>query len=366
VVAQGNIVEIPIEFLRKFQDNPENAVLEYLCIPGGSVNPFFRNTTKIREAVHGDKSVSRPNPIDEETYVFSSDFKAGNDRKPRYMHIDLAINRNAVGMSMCHAGGFVKRRVMLPGQKHEVEASLPIVVFDFIARLKPRRAYGERDMDYDALLLMIEELAFERGFNLIDGLVTFDRFQSHMMISRVRGLNIPCALLSVDHTTSALIVDYSKENNIRREALHKQPSVAMGAFRDAFYQDRLVFTKMEMFDEYRTWLEKEVDEMQWNVDKQKAVKMEGGSDDLLQSAAGATFHCVNNATEIHIPEQVESAEDSQREIEFWKNTGRPDILMGETNEDGYIEDTFSAYGHHEGMGGGGVYGRNSAREIFGR
>ena len=140
-IGTGSIVDIPIEFLEKFIEEPERAVLEYLSIPAGSTNPFFRNSHKVREAIERGKG--RPNPFDEETYLFDPNFKS-KDHNPRYMHIDLAINRDVVGISMCHASGFVERKIK-DAKGKDVIAQIPYVTFDFTARLKPRIEFGEKD-----------------------------------------------------------------------------------------------------------------------------------------------------------------------------------------------------------------------------
>jgi hypothetical protein len=335
-------IQIPIEFLPFFKENPDRATLEYLSVPAGSTNPFFRNPEKIVEAMQ--RGSKHSNPIDEATYQFDSGFRT-KDHIPRYMHIDLAINRDAVGISMCHAAGFETRKV---GNK---ELSLPRITFDFVGRLIPRTEFGEKEVNYNAIQDLVDELAFKRKFNLEEGLITFDRFQSHMLITNIRGMGIPCGLLSVDRTATRVLVDFKSDGYIRRESVPKEPSAAMGALRDAAYQDRLEFPQMSMADEYRTWIEKEVDECQWDADKQKAVKIEGGSDDVLQAAAGAAYNCTNNACLTHVPEDLRH-EEQMAEERFYDEIGRNAPLSEErkVNRDGYVEDGFSAYQDRQPMG----------------
>ena len=67
--------------------------------------------------------------------------------------------------------------------------------------------------------------------------------------------------------------------------------------------------------------------------------MEGGTDDVLQSAAGALFNCMNNASEMVDPEEL-PALDQQSEDEFYGNLGL-DSIDDSDNEDGFVEDSFS-------------------------
>ena len=329
------IVEIPIEFYRQFKENPERAMLEYLSIPVGATNPYFRSPEHIQVAIK--KGAHIPLAIDEETYALNPDFRASGVT-PRFMHIDLAIRRDAVGMSMCHAVGYTKRQMRMPGEEEYREINIPKIQFDFVSRIKPRAQYDEREMSFNALMSIIEQLVYEREFNLQDGLITFDRFQSHQMISNIRAMGIPCGLLSVDHTSNKVVIDFSKPEMIRKETISREPSAAMGALRDALHESRVVLPQMTFFDESRTWIEKEMDEAQFDGQKGKVVKMEGGSDDILQSAAGALFNCMNNASEMVDPEEL-SPIDQQSEDEFYGNLGL-DSIADSDNEDGFVEDSF--------------------------
>ena len=326
------IVEVPIEFYRYFAENPERAALEYLSIPAGATNPFFRNTEAVDEAMRKGSSIEPM--IDEDTYMIREDAFCEDDAA-RYMHIDLAINRDGVGISMCHSVGFEQKVARLMGEEEYSEIEVPIIAFDFIARLKPRVEYGEKEMAFDSILALIEELEFRRNFNLSNGLITFDRFQSHHMISSVRTLGIPTGLLSVDATTSLLKVDFSRQDMVRKVAVPREPSAAMGALRDALYEHRLIIPQSSKSDVTRTWLEKEIDESQFDPDKQKVIKVEGGSDDVIQSVAGAVFNCVNNATDIgFMPDIAEAEPDTQ-----FDGRGTP-LEEDYINEDGYVEDDF--------------------------
>lgn len=327
------IVDVPLEFYKYFAENPERAALEYLSIPAGATNPFFRNTEAVQEALH--KGMSVPQIIDEDTYMITEDGVCHDDAA-RYMHIDLAINRDGVGISMCRAVGYEPKMMRVMGEEEYSEIEVPIIAFDFVARLKPRVEYGEREMAFDAILALIEELQFRRQYNLADGLITFDRFQSHHMISSVRSLGIPTGLLSVDATTSLLKVDFTRQDMVRKIGVPREPSAAMGALRDALYEHRLILPQMSMADQSRTWLEKEIDESQFDPDRQKVVKIEGGSDDVIQSVAGSVFNCVNNATDMgFMPDMDEVEEDDHF-------SGRVGMSLEDEyiNEDGYIEDDY--------------------------
>jgi len=328
------IVDIPIEYLPQFIDAPERACIELLSIPSGSVNPFFRNAEKIQIALK--KGEHLVNPLDEETYQFTSDFRSEDDTE-RYMHIDLAINGDSVGIAMCHAIDFETRTVRLAGDTEPKEVNLPIIQFDFLGRLSPRKEYGEHSMSYAAIEEMIDDLAYKREFNLFEGLITFDRFQSHQLSQTIHAMGIPCGLLSIDHTVSKVMVDLTRDGFIRKVGTPREPAAAMVSLRDAMYREGVTFPPTPMYDDYRSYLEKEIDECQWDGEKGKATKMEGGSDDLLQACAGAAYNCVNNATPlVNIPKMDDM--DQFSEENFYDNVQHG--MLEPNTQNGFVEDTF--------------------------
>jgi hypothetical protein len=292
---QGNIAVVPIEFLPFFEEDEVNAAMEYLSHPSGAVNPFFRDFAKIASAVHGEI----PNPINWDTYTLEDGFQAGDDKRPRYMHIDLAINNDGAGVTMCHCDGWKGVHTRNEVGAFE-EVLLPQVKWDLAAVLRPRQSYGEREINYDAIMELIFDL-HGRNFNLMGGLITFDRFQSHHMKTTLTTFGFNVAILSIDHTPHKILVDYTKPDRVRKEPIPRQPAAAMMALRDCCYQDRAVLCQLPEHPDMPgiTWLEKEARECQADTSNAqklvKAVKVDGGSDDLLQAAAGACFNCVNNA-----------------------------------------------------------------------
>jgi len=317
----GHLAVIPIEWLPFFEEDPVKAAMEYLSYPSGSVNPFFRDSGKVRFAIKED----RPNPLNWETYTLDPLFQAGtSDRRPRYMHVDLAINNDGAGIAMSHCAGF-KAIVQRKDDGEFGEVLLPIVDIDFAGILRPRLDRGEREIDYDAILELIFD-AEDRGFNLRSGVITLDRFQSHQFKKTLfkQGFNV--GALSVDHTTSQLIVDYDKPERVRKESVSRQPAAVQLALRDALYQDRCNCCQIAMHPVRKmSWLEKEAGETQADYSGAqrllKAVKVEGGSDDLIQAIAGAVYNCSNNA-QMSIPEPEQDQAAVHLEQSFYAQFGR--------------------------------------------
>ena len=322
---RGNIATIPIEWLPFFIDDPANAAMEYLSIPRGAVNPFFHDIDKLRNAI--DHNLK--NPINWDTYAIDGDWKA-KDNRPRYMHIDLAKSGggDGTGMAMAHVHGV--KDVYTRNNKGKFErVKLPVIQYDFMAVLRPRRSHGETEMDYDNILDIIFDVA-SRGFNLSEGIISFDSWQSHHLKTTLTKEGFNLELLSIDHTTHKLIVDFNQPSRVRKELISRTPAAAMNALRDVIHQDRVIFCDMPNYPERDVpYLEKEAGDMQAVYGGQqnvlKAVKVEGGSDDLIQACAGACFHAVNNYEYI-VPDSVTENANVRRNIErferaFYKQFG---------------------------------------------
>lgn len=339
-MGKSTIAQVPIEFYQKFQEDPAKAALEYMSITRGTKNPFLSNIEKIREAIR--RSEGRINPIDSETYALSEGFHCKDgDKEPRYIHIDLAKNRDAVGLSMCHAPKFVSAIIQFPGEVSPRRAMVPYISFDLVARLRHREAFDEREINQKAIIEIVFNLEAKKGFNIRGGLVTFDRWQSIRSYQDLRDMGFTCDTLSIDHTTWAVVVDYDKPDSVTHLRLHKQPAAACVSFREALYQDRVDLPDgMQMFDEHETWLEKEAREATWNQETQKVVKMEGGSDDVWQTCCGAAFNCLTNASAQEVPE----LDKQDQAIEAaWHLGVRNDFGMSEgeqVNELGFVSDDF--------------------------
>jgi len=351
----GAVAVVPIEWLPFFIEDPVNSAMEYLSFPSGAVNPFFRDIGKVSDAIYKDI----PNPLNWKTYTLDKDFEAGKDKRPRYMHIDLAINNDGAGIAMSHCSGYKAVHTRTDSGEFG-QVMLPIIKFDFAGILRPRKEYNEKEIDYDAIMVLLFDIA-DRGFNVMGGLLTFDRFQSHHMKTTLHKSGFNVASLSVDHTTSKLIVDYNKPDRVRKEPISRQPAAAMLSFRDAVYQDRVIIPVIEECPSRpgQSWLEKEAMESQSVHDGVqrllKAEKIEGGSDDILQAIAGSCFNCVNNDLGFtEFEEIVHSPSVVKREMDFYAQFGR--TPQGDQIPKRWIEE--SDYESERG------YGRGSGDEFY--
>jgi len=279
------LVKVPLELKPNFLRDPENFLRDIACIPTESTRPFIRSKDKIMRL----EKEAFQNPFNEEKRVFHPDFTAGTGNPyNRYMHIDLGLKKDAVGISMCHAPNFEERIV------HDLEFNgvksrnvrLPFIKFDFLGRIKAGR--GE-----EVLLSEVREVIYEitrRGFYI--ALLTFDGFQSVDSIQILRNQGYKVGRLSIDRTATKLILDKHarSDDGIRRVSTEGQIMGAMQSLKDALYDTRISIP----YHEY--WV-KEATGAEIDYRKNKVDHKPRGTIDLLQSMAGGVYNLVNNEVE---------------------------------------------------------------------
>jgi len=278
-------IKIPLELKPNFLRDPENFIRDIACIPTESTRPFFKLKRKVLEV----EQQAYKNLFNEELMLFDDDFiPGGSSAYPRYMHIDLGIKKDAVGISMCYAPHFVTRKVTKIYNTGTVteDARLPFVKFDFLGRIKAGR--GE-----EIMISSIRDLIYElqrRDFYL--AIITFDGFQSVDSIQILKSQGFRVGRLSIDRTATKLSLDKrSKDGSgLRRNSTDGQVLGAMQALKDACYDDRLALP-------YHEYWAKEALGAEIDYKRNKIDHKPRGTIDLLQSLAGSAYNLVNNEFE---------------------------------------------------------------------
>jgi len=175
--------EIPIEFKKSFQMNPEKAKRDFGAVPSLTIEGFFPRPEIVAEAFDSE----RTNPV-----LRAGEYKFDLDplRIPYYIHIDLALNRKGKGdfaaISMAHFNGWKLNE--------KTEEKLPSVYVDLVERIGADKT-GE--IDFARVRQRIYDLK-AMGFNI--RLITFDQYQSRDSIQLLKKKGYKTDLLSVDRT----------------------------------------------------------------------------------------------------------------------------------------------------------------------
>jgi len=332
--------EIPIDLKQVYTIDGDRAIRDISGRPQESLSPFFRDKSRalacLKEDIH--------NPFNENTLTFDEDFVPSDDGAPTYyMHIDLAKSHDAVGISMCHQEGMavVSRENLFTKEIATAEVELPLIIFDFIGRLKA-------GIGAEIILADVREIVYDlqrRGFEI--GLITFDQWQSVDSVQILRDGGFVVDNLSIDRTFHKIIVDYKKEDTFtKKESTGKNYIAPMQDLKCGMYEERVHIP-------YHEWLEKEIKWAEWDLKKNKVDHPPGKSIDMLHSVAGSFFNCINNeypTLDSDFGVLTDSRGRSAHDDEYYKNLEGP--AYNEVDDPYYKEHKFDAsYFDNEHFGG---------------
>jgi len=284
------VVEVPQDFKEDFQKDVDGALQDLAGVSFVGAGHFFRNRVAISECV----DQRRQHPVAVETWIAGEKLtvfwsklthkidvvdergrvmfdRHGRPRKqevpilnpdaPRYVHIDTAQNRDALGFAMVHSPGIVEVRRRDRDGDLFVER-MPAIYVDFMLQVKAPP--GGEIVFSDIRRLFYRFL--DHGFPV--AMVTVDQFQSlelRQYIERQRG--VEAKLLSVDRTTEP----------------YKE-------LRSAIYDRRL-----SMY--YYRPVIREMADLVWVGEKDKVDHPDGGSKDVSDALAGAVFSLVQDVSD---------------------------------------------------------------------
>lgn len=283
-------IRIPLSLKANFLRDPENFIRDIAAISTESVNPFIRRKAKILDWEERSKKFS--NPFDEDALIFDEDFGA-DDEFNRYMHIDLGLTKDAVGISMCHVPYFTDRETIISGPDGpDVKIDrVPFLSFDFVGSIKANK--GE-----EIILSEIRQIIYELtnlGFHI--DLITYDGFQSVESIQTLRLQGYRAARLSIDRTSTKVLSVKQRDDRqgksnygIRRESTDGNILAAWESAKELIYEDRI-------HTPYHPLLFEEARGLQEDRKKLKVDHRPKGSSDLMQSIAGSAFNAINNEQE---------------------------------------------------------------------
>lgn len=254
-VESEDYMEIPNLYKKQFLNDPDKALKDLAGIPPMVGNPFIGMTHKIDLAQ--DKWHARFGPGSPVLPVlhraeFAPSFVCTDGLK-RAVHIDIAYSDtgDALGIAMGHVR-----------ELKEIDDELrPVIVFDFIARLRPTPGT-------ELVLADVRQIIYDLRFNFRFRIkkVTLDGFQSTDTIQQLNKKRIPTDYLSVDRN----LVPYQD-------------------LRDALYEERIEFPRfmIPMKHGDTKLVNIAYQELTTLIDNGKKIDHpEGGSKDVADAMAG--------------------------------------------------------------------------------
>jgi hypothetical protein len=181
-VQTGRIIEIPMEYYQQFRRDPHRAMRDLGAMPSMAIETYYTDPLVYRN----NANYNRESPWDDVKKVLSPGFRC-TDERPRYIHIDLAKNRDRCGFAMgCYDGAV------------EMDNEMKVkVFFDLTMGLEAPQG-GE--IKFGEVRQIIYALK-DRGFTIEQ--VSYDGWQSIDSIQILQSRGITATVLSVDKDTIA-------------------------------------------------------------------------------------------------------------------------------------------------------------------
>lgn len=293
----SNIIKIPMSYFKDFDLDPVQALKDHAGIPPHVEDPFISTPDRVDIAQqkwherYSEANIGipaympvsdRPDEVQFHQRLNANLFGGGASLR-RALHVDIgyASHGDAAGMAMAH----IPELVMMDGELK------PIIVFDFLLRMKPGSGNALMLKDFRRI---IRELRDDRKFKI--GVVTYDGFQSQESLQLLRDAKFNATELSVDR--------------------NKGPYEDL---REAIYERRIEFP------EYMTYMNRG-DTERTNITRKELLELTDvgrkidhppkGSKDLADAMAGVVHALMSNNyfrrgahqidEEIHVQEEFDA------------------------------------------------------------
>jgi len=264
--ATATVLDVPIEYENDFRRDPEGALRDVCGIATDVIAPFFTQRHKIVE------SIMRGVKLGLQPWVLKADVELDTDGmpqinedvlnaipdkgKPRFVHIDLAKNKDRCGIAIVKVSG-----MQAVNNGGGIVEYVPHFCLEQAISIKPSKA---NELDIGEVRKWIMALKEYYGINIHT--VSLDGFQSQESMQQFRKAGIMSQYVSMDTTTEPY--DHLKM---------------------AIYQDRFDCQDHEL-------LKVELAGLEINSKKEKVDHGPHGSKDISDAVAGACFTASQNRT----------------------------------------------------------------------
>lgn len=246
---QQSVIEVPLEYRKEFEADIYDALREIAGIALRANSPFIPNIDAILDSFgHHDSIFNRPEIVfgEHTLRLIKENFKYKH--QPRFIHLDLGIKRDALGMCVGTVSGFTKQD---RGEGHH--EALPLIHIDGTLRIiAPKNGEIELSKIRNIIYKIIELGIHVRW-------VTLDSYQSVDTIQILRAKGVTASLTSVDKT----VVPYTFTKSALYDGRIKAPS-----------HDHLV---------------KELNNLQFDAVKRKIDHPPKGTKDVSDALAGVVY-----------------------------------------------------------------------------
>mgnify|MGYP003393532158 CR=1 FL=1 len=284
--AGSRLVEVPWEYHKPFTEDVDQALRDIAGVATFNLSPLISDRTSIFDAISQDLvhpfskatitiDLNDPTLIEDHFLLKAvGKIRASrwqprlNPEAPRYIHVDIGLTNDSLGLAMSHVAGRVKNeRVNNDGTLSVV--SNPFIVVDLMVRIMAAPG-GEVDLSKVRAFIF-----YLRNIGYPIARVTFDQFQSSDSIQILKKENIDSGHQSVDKDDTAYL-----------------------SLRSAFFDRRVATYDYRVFQD-------EVLDLQRDIKKRKvdhptkAASGGKGSKDVADAVAGSIWLCMNDERALH-------------------------------------------------------------------
>lgn len=255
------IEEVPIEYLGDFNSTGiYDALRDVMGISSNVISPFIKSRHKIYEAAELGVERGLESFLEKDHVVLGVDgmlrVKPGhycaNPSRPRFIHIDLSLTGDRLGIAMVAFAGMVDVKRLGDSQNDPIKERLPVGIVEMAASIEPD---ANNEIDIAEVRAFAQSLQKHHGYP-IKG-VSYDGFQSRESIQQWRKAGWRAREISMDRSSTP----------------HKQA-------RDAMYDGRLILLNdPELIGEYI--------DLEYDSTKDKVDHPVTGSKDVADAVTGA-------------------------------------------------------------------------------
>lgn len=260
----ADVIDVPIEYKPYFLRDAAGALRDIVGMSVNALKPFIRRRNKVDESLVRGVEKALESFLVKDNVILGLEgmprVRKGqycmNPGKPRYVHIDLAVNSDKCGVAMVRFDGFTEVT-----RENGVSETLPMATVEMACSIQGN--HGE-EVDIFEVRSWVKTLKVKYGFPI--KAVTYDGWNSLESRQQWKKERMKTGEVSVDRTT----VPY----------MH---------FRDALYDDRLDLIDNPFFID-------EVYSLEFDETKNKIDHPPNGSKDVADAACGA-YHTLLKRSE---------------------------------------------------------------------
>jgi hypothetical protein len=289
---KNRILEVPEEHRQTFQGDIIIALQDIAGYSVSAANRLFNSENAYIRSLEQDYG----HPFSREQITLSTTIEPLQDgflpiksylyngirfRRPemkRYMHLDLALTGDSLGISMCYISGWksiYKQQSNYESLEDDTtglvedEIKIPVISYDFMLRINPPKKPNKISLSKvrDFIVYLRNELGIK--FDMI----TADQFQSAQLLQELDELGFRTGYLSVDRTPDAYL-----------------------AFTNLIYEDRVKFYDYEPF-------KRELFNVVYYPAKRKVDHTSNGSKDIADSVVGSAFNAIKSLDKTDVTEE---------------------------------------------------------------